>query len=132
MLAAELTHHLASEAEGADNHRYGSSSKTVLAPGGAFDLSIPRDRLATFEPQLVAKYQRRLPKFDDHVIGMYARGMTVREIQVTTLWGLCLTAAAGDEILRPGRVCCRNSPVFHHNPAWRESRAARQAQRLQL
>jgi hypothetical protein len=44
-------------------------------------LDAHRDRLATFEPQLVAKYQRRLPGFDDHVISMYARGMSVREIQ---------------------------------------------------
>ena len=92
MLAAELTHHLANEAteEGAGNHRNGSSPKTVLTPNGALDLAIPRDRLATFEPQLVAKYQRRLPGFDEHVIGMYARGMTVREIQghLVELYGL--------------------------------------------
>ncbi len=92
MLAAELSHHLADEAAGekAGNHRNGSSPKTVLTPTGALDLNIPRDRLATFEPQLVAKYQRRLPKFDDHVISMYARGMPVREIQghLTELYGL--------------------------------------------
>ncbi len=92
MLAAELTHHLANEEpeEGAGNHRNGSSPKTVLTPNGALDLSIPRDRLSTFEPQLVAKHQRRLPGFDEHVIGMYARGMTVREIQghLVELYGL--------------------------------------------
>lgn len=92
MLSAELSQHLAVEAadEKMGNHRNGSSSKTVLTPSGTLDLNIPRDRLATFAPQLVAKYQRRLPKFDDHVIGMYARGMTVREIQghLTELYGL--------------------------------------------
>lgn len=92
MLAAELSHHLASEAadEGAGNHRNGTTSKTVLTPSGALDLNIPRDRLATFEPQLVAKYQRRLPGFDDQVISMYARGMTLREIQghLAELYGL--------------------------------------------
>src|SRR3970040_832292 len=92
MLSAELSHHLVSEAadDKMGNHRNGSSPQTVLSPGGALDLNIPRDRLATFEPQLVAKYQRRLPKFDDHVISMYARGMTVREIQghLTELYGL--------------------------------------------
>lgn len=95
MLAAELTHHLAGEvaADLEGNHRNGSSPKTVLTPNGALDLSIPRDRLATFEPQLVAKHQRRLPGFDDHVIGMYARGMTVREIQghLTELYGLTVS-----------------------------------------
>ena len=42
---------------------------------------MPRDRLATFDPQLIAKYQRRLPGFDDKIVSMYARGMSVREIQ---------------------------------------------------
>jgi len=92
ILAAELSHHLASEAaeEKAGNHRNGTSHKTVLTPNGALDLQIPRDRLTTFEPQLVAKHQRRLPGFDNQVIGMYARGMTVREIQghLAELYGL--------------------------------------------
>jgi putative transposase len=88
MLAAELSHHLDTEAAaGGDqpakpgNPRNGTSAKTVLTPNGALPLDIPRDRLSTFEPQLIAKHQRRLPGFDDHVIGMYARGITVREIQ---------------------------------------------------
>ena len=93
MLAAELTHHLkteAADAASAPNHRNGSSPKKVLTPGGALALDIPRDRLSTFDPVLVAKHQRRLPGFDDHVIGMYARGMTVREIQghLLELYGL--------------------------------------------
>ena len=46
---------------------------------------MPRDRLSSFEPKLVGKHQRRMPGFDDHVIGMYARGMTVREIQAHLL-----------------------------------------------
>src|ERR1700756_4490064 len=55
MLAAELTHHLETEAgQGKrDNHRNGSSPKTVLTPKGELQLDIPRDRQATFEPQLV-------------------------------------------------------------------------------
>ena len=88
MLAAELSHHLRGEAaQSADtlarrrNHRNGTSAKTVMTPDGALPLDIPRDRLSTFEPQLVAKHQRRLPGFDDKVIGMYARGMSVREIR---------------------------------------------------
>lgn len=87
MLAAELTHHLNAEAADTEqppkrgNHRNGSSAKTVITPEGPLPLDIPRDRLSTFEPQLVAKHQRRLPGFDDKVIALYARGMTVREIQ---------------------------------------------------
>src|SRR6059058_1214024 len=74
MLAAELTHHLETETRDgkAGNQRNGSSPKTVITPAGEMELDIPRDRLATFEPQLVAKYQRRMPGFDDHVISMYA------------------------------------------------------------
>jgi putative transposase len=86
MLTAELNHHLTTEAvQAAGNHRNGTSPKTVITPGGELQLDIPRDRLTTFEPQLVAKYQRRLPGFDDHVISMYARGMSVREIQAHLL-----------------------------------------------
>lgn len=84
MLTAELNHHLANETE-SGNHRNGSSKKTVLAPGGEMRLDIPRDRLGSFEPKLVAKHQRRMPGFDDHVISMYARGMSVREIQAHLL-----------------------------------------------
>lgn len=81
MLAAELDHHLEAEAgQGkAGNHRNGTSPKTVLTPNGQLKLDIPRDRQATFEPQLVGKYQRRLPGFDDHVISMYARHERARD-----------------------------------------------------
>lgn len=85
MLTAELNHHLAHEEACSKNHRNGTSSKTVLTPGGELQLDIPRDRLSSFEPKLVAKHQRRMPGFDDHVISMYARGMSVREIQAHLL-----------------------------------------------
>jgi len=93
MLAAELTHHLnaeAADAASAPNHRNGTSPKKVSTPSGVLALEIPRDRLSTFDPVLVAKHQRRLPGFNDHVIGMYARAMTVREIQghLVELYGL--------------------------------------------
>ena len=87
MLAGELTQHLRTEAAAGSvrNHRNGTSPKTVSTAEGALALDIPRDRLSTFDPILVGKHQRRLAKFDDHVIGMYARGMTVREIQAHLL-----------------------------------------------
>ena len=87
MLNAEMDHHLDNEAtvepEGSSgsNHRNGYSRKTVLTENGQIDLEIPRDRRGTFEPQLIAKYQRRFPGFDDKIVSMYARGMSVREIQ---------------------------------------------------
>jgi putative transposase len=107
MLAAELSHHLDSETEQgkAGNHRNGTSPKTVLTPNGELKLDIPRDRQATFEPQLVGKYQRRLAGSDDHIISMYARGMSVREIQghLLELYGLQvspdLISTVTDEVL---------------------------------
>jgi len=90
-LNAEMDHHLgASEPDGRANSRNGFGAKTVLTDSGSIDLEIPRDRLATFDPKLIAKYQRRFPGFDDKVISMYARGMSTREIQghLQELYGL--------------------------------------------
>jgi putative transposase len=79
-LNAEIDHHLdVGESDGNRRNRYGK--KTVLTGTGKLALEIPRDRLSTFDPQLIAKYQRRFPGFDDKIISMYARGMTIREIQ---------------------------------------------------
>src|ERR1700741_2145129 len=60
MLARELTEHLRTEAAGGaiGNHRNGSSAKTVTPAEGPLPLSIPRDRLSTFDPILVGKHQR--------------------------------------------------------------------------
>lgn len=63
------------------NRRNGSSQKTVTTDSGRIVLDIPRDRNGTFDPLLIAKYQRRFPEFDRKIISMYARGMTTREIQ---------------------------------------------------
>ena len=82
MLSAELDHHLGQEDEQvAGNHRNGRSQKTVLTEDGKLGLSIPRDRHGRFEPQLIAKYQRRFPGFDEKIISLYARGLSTREIQ---------------------------------------------------
>ena len=77
-LNAEMDHHLADAGDG--NSRNGYGRKTVTTDGGKMELAIPRDRQATFDPQLIAKYQRRFPGFDEKIISMYARGMSVREI----------------------------------------------------
>lgn len=78
-LNAEIDHHLSGEA-GTGNSRNGYGRKTVTTDSGRLELAIPRDRQATFDPQLIAKYQRRFPGFDDKIISMYARGMSTREI----------------------------------------------------
>jgi putative transposase len=83
-LGAELGHHLGQgEAglEGAKNHRNGVSAKTVATDEGTVRIEVPRDRHGSFEPLLIPKHERRFTGFDDKIIAMYARGMTVREIQ---------------------------------------------------
>ena len=82
VLNAELDRHLDTDAgNGEANRRNGRSQKTVLTGTSKVTLDIPRDRSGTFDPQLIAKYQRRFPDFDEKIISMYARGMTVREIR---------------------------------------------------
>ena len=82
ILNTELDEHLAAEnAGGQSNHRNGYSKKSVLTATSKMTVAIPRDRAGTFDPQLIAKYQRRFPDFDDKIISMYARGMSVREIR---------------------------------------------------
>jgi putative transposase len=85
-LGAELSHHLgyppgASKAEEASNHRNGASGKTVLTEDGPLRIEVPRDREGSFQPVLIPKHERRFTGFDDKIVAMYARGMTVREIQ---------------------------------------------------
>jgi putative transposase len=78
-LNAEMDHHLGGEG-GTGNGRNGYGRKTVITDTGKLELDIPRDRQSSFDPQLIARYQRRFPGFDDKVISMYARGMSTREI----------------------------------------------------
>ena len=85
-LSAEMSHHLGyapgqSKPQGGSNHRNGTSAKTVITDTGALRIDVPREREGSFEPQLIGKHERRLTGFDDKIIAMYARGMTVREIQ---------------------------------------------------
>jgi len=86
-LGGELSHHLgyapgATRPEGATgNQRNGISAKTVRTDGGPLRIEVPRDREGSFEPLLIGKHERRFTGFDDKIIAMYARGMTMREIQ---------------------------------------------------
>jgi len=85
-LGAELSDHLGYEkgdpaGRGSGNSRNGTSGKTVLTEDGEVQIEVPRDRAGTFEPRLIAKGQTRFDGFDDKIISLYARGMTVREIQ---------------------------------------------------
>ena len=85
-LQAELAEHLGYDRYGAippgtENSRNGVTPKTVHTETGPLELQIPRDREGSFEPQLVKKRQRRLEGFDEKVVSLYARGMSVRDIQ---------------------------------------------------
>jgi putative transposase len=77
-LNAEMDHHLSTGAPG--NSRNGYGKKTVTTDASRMELEIPRDRQSSFDPQLIAKYQRRFPGFDEKIVSMYARGMSTREI----------------------------------------------------
>lgn len=85
-MGAELSHHLgyelgAKKPDQVTNHRNGGTAKTVLTGAGKIRIQTPRDRDGSFEPLLVPKHARRFTGFDDKVIALYARGLTVREIQ---------------------------------------------------
>jgi putative transposase len=79
---AELDHHLRAEhAAGRKNTRNGHTKRRLLSARGPLDVTMPRDRAATFEPQLAPKYLRRLPDFDEKVLLLYSRGLSTRDIQ---------------------------------------------------
>lgn len=85
-LGGELSHHLGYPPGGdkpvqVGNHRNGTTGKTVLTEEGPLRIEVPRDRQGSFEPLLIPKHERRFTGFDDKIVALYARGMTVREIQ---------------------------------------------------
>lgn len=120
ILNAELDEHLDVErGEERLNRRNGHSRKSVLTGTSKIELAIPRDRAGSFDPKLIAKYQRRFPDFDAKIVSMYARGMTVREIRghLEELYGIevspdlisAVTDAVLDEVAewqnRPLEAC---------------------------
>ena len=85
-MGAEMSEHLGykhgePKPAGQTNQRNGTSGKTVLTDEGPVDIEVPRDRDGNFEPLIIPKHERRFTGFDQKIIAMYARGMTVREIQ---------------------------------------------------
>lgn len=83
---AELTHHLGYQkhdpaGNNSGNSRNGTSSKKVKGDFGELEIEVPRDRISTFEPQILPKHQTRFTGFDAKIVSMYARGMTTREIE---------------------------------------------------
>lgn len=81
---AELDNHLGyqkHEKSSEQNSRNGSYSRTLITDTGTIDIDMPRDRDASFDPKFIKKGQRRFEGFDDKIISMYGRGMSMKEIQ---------------------------------------------------
>jgi len=98
-MEGEMSHHLGYErdepppAEQA-NRRNGKGSKQVRTDHGEVQVNVPRDREGSFEPQLLPKHQRHFKGFDDKILAMYARGMSVRDIraQLEEIYGVEVSA----------------------------------------
>ena len=115
-LDGELTEHLGYEkhaprVEGTTNARNGSRSKTLKTDQGDLEIEVPRDRESTFEPELVKKRQTRFAGFDEKILALYARGMTVRDIQahLEELYGVDVS---------PSLISSATSAVFDDVLAW--------------
>lgn len=85
-MLAEISHHLgyeknSSEGKNTGNSRNGSFPKTIKGKRGQVRIDVPRDRAGQFQPRIIKKGQTRFDGFDDKIISMYSRGMTVRDIQ---------------------------------------------------
>lgn len=85
-MAAELTEHVGYEkhdvaGHNSGNSRNGKSAKTLKGSFGTMPIAVPRDRNGTFAPQIIGKHQTRFTGFDEHIISLYARGLSTREIQ---------------------------------------------------
>lgn len=105
MLAGELTHHLGYEKHhvaeaGKGNTRNGKSRKTLKGQSGEMEIAVPRDRNGSFEPQVVRKHQTRWDGLDQQIIALYARGLTVRDIQaqLQEIYGVEVSAGLISEV----------------------------------
>jgi putative transposase len=119
-LEAEMADHLgyekdAPEGRNGGNSRNGKLTKTVKTDRAQLEIDVPRDREGTFEPQLVKKRQTRLPGLDEKVIALYARGMTVRDIQghLQELYGV---EVSPDLISRVTSAVMEDVKAWQHRP----------------
>jgi putative transposase len=104
-LESEMQYQMETEAAESDasapkNRRNGHSKKTIQGSFGAAEIKIPRDRNGEYEPQLIGKHQKRFDGFDAKVIGLYALGMSTRDIEsaIHDLYGVTLSAGMISEI----------------------------------
>jgi len=122
-LDVEMTEHLGHDkhepvANAAGNTRNGRSCKTLKGEFGELPIEIPRDRHGSFEPQLIPKHQTRWASFDDKILSLYARGMTVREIQAH------LEEMYGAEV-SPSLISSVTDAVVDEVKAWLPGRSIR-------
>lgn len=126
MLAGELTHHLGYEKHdpagyGSGNARNGKSRKKLKSEDGEMEIAVPRDRNGTFEPKVISKYQTRWNGLDEKIIALYARGMTVRDIQsqLQEMYGVeispGLISEVTDEVLEEVKIW-QNRPLDNMYP----------------
>lgn len=118
MLSGEMNYHLGYAkhdvaGHGSGNSRNGNSRKTLKGEAGEITIEVPRDRNGTFEPQLIEKHQTRFEGFDGKILSMYARGMTVRDIQghLHEMYGVDVSAALISEV---------TDSVMEEGKAWQD------------
>ncbi len=120
-MEVEMSHHLGYEkhsttGNNSGNSRNGISKKTLKGDFGNIDLTIPRDRNSSFDPQIIKKGQTRFTGFDDKIISMYALGMSTRNIQshLKEIYGIdvssTLVSEVTDEIIKEVKVW-QNRPL---------------------
>lgn len=119
-LDVELAEHLGYEkgdpaGRGSGNNRNGSTSKTVLTDIGAVPVSVPRDRNGSFDPKIVPTYARRLAGFNERILSLYARGMSVRDIR-SHLAGLYGVQVSPDLISKVTDAVCEEITTWQNRP----------------
>jgi len=119
-MGAELTVHLGygkhdPAGRNSGNSRNGTSPKTLKGEFGNLELATPRDRNGSFEPQIVAKGQRRFEGFDQAIISLYSRGMTTREIEghLLEIYGVEVSPALVSQVTD---AVCADVQVWQNRP----------------
>ena len=112
-----------------ENRRNGKSTKTIMTGTGSVPIDIPRDRQGEYRPVLIPKHQRRFPEMDQKILAMYARGMSLRDIQSTLeeLYGIKaspeLISEVTDEVLETvsawqNRSLNSHYPIVYMDANW--------------
>lgn len=126
---AEMNEHLGyrhgeSKPAGQTNQRNGTTGKTVIADDGPVAIEVPRDREGSFEPLIIPKHERRFTGFDQKIIAMYARGMTVREIQgyLAEMYGTQVSPECISRVTDEVRVAWTSTKCSQHRARRRNER----------